>query len=206
LRPLCLTLIVPDEAGRSNLPRWTTKAHAICGVPTNVVTHVIIEGREANDCPFFKPLVEKTAENFAVKEVPADKAYLSHENLALVDGLGGTAFVPFKVNSQPGEAGSLWEKMFLYYSFRRDEFLNHYHLRSNAESTFNMLKAKFRDHVRSRTDVAMRNEVLCKFLCHNVVVVHQSHVELGIGPVFWQDEKAGAPGDGLTVLPMIRRG
>ena len=47
-----------------------------------------------------------------------------------------------------------------------------------------MMKAKFRDHVRSRTDVAMKNEVLCKILCHNICVVHQSHIELGIEPEF----------------------
>ena len=51
-----------------------------------------------------------------------------------------------------------------------------------------MVKAKFRDHVRSKTDVAMVNEVLCKFLAHNICVVHQSHIELGIEPVFWKDE------------------
>jgi hypothetical protein len=53
-----------------------------------------------------------------------------------------------------------------------------------------MFKAKFRDHVRSKTDTAMVNEVLCKFLCHNVVVVHQSMIELGITGEFWE-EKVG---------------
>src|SRR5205085_5999089 len=110
---------------------------------------------------------------------------LSHDNLELLEKLGGTAYVPFKSNSQPGAAGELWEKMYFYYQFRREEFLKHYHQRSNAESTFAMLKAKFRDHVRSKTDVAMKNEVLCKFLCHNIVVVHQSQIELGVEPVFW---------------------
>jgi hypothetical protein len=43
--------------------------------------------------------------------------------------------------------------------------------------------------VRSKTDVAMKNEVLCKFLCHNICVVHQSHIELGIAPVFWGDRR-----------------
>ena len=43
--------------------------------------------------------------------------------MALVDGLGGTAYVPFKSNSLPGEAGSLWEKMFHYYKLHREEFL-----------------------------------------------------------------------------------
>jgi hypothetical protein len=95
------------------------KAHAICGVTTNVVTAVEIHDRDAADAPQFKPLVEKTAENFNLKEVPADKAYLSHDNLALalVEALGGAAFVPFKSNSQAGEVGSLWHKMFCYYHF-----------------------------------------------------------------------------------------
>lgn len=196
------TNFAPDSSGfsTSRFVRWHdakygcersshdwVKAHAVCGVKTNIVTAVEIGTRDAGDSPFFKPLLEKTAQNFTIQEVPADKAYLSHDNLALVHDLGGTAFVPYKVNSQPGEAGSLWEKMYFYYQFRRDEFLKHYHQRSNMESTFSMLKAKFRDHVRSKTDVAMKNEVLCKFLCHNICVVHQSHIELGIVPVFWSD-------------------
>jgi transposase len=191
-----------EKYGVERSSRDWVKAHAICGVKTNIVTAVEIAGRDAGDCPMFKPLVEKTAESFTVKEVSADKAYLSHENLALLDGLGGTAYVPFKVNSVQGEAGSLWEKMYFYYQFRREEFLRHYHLRSNAESTFSMIKAKFRDHVRSRSDTAMRNEALCKFLCHNIVVVHQSHIELGIAPVFWKDELAEVDGEAPAVLSL----
>jgi hypothetical protein len=105
-----------------------------------------------------------------------------------------------------GYAGSLWEKMFFYYSFRREEFLSHYHLRSNAESTFSMIKAKFRDSVRSKTDTAMTNEVLCKFLCHHICVVIQSQCELGIEPVFWQNEPAEPQGDAPAVLPLVRPG
>jgi transposase len=178
------------------------KAHAICGTKTNIVTNVLIFDRDAGDSPQFKPLVQTTAENFTVREVSGDKAYLSHENLAVVDGLGGTPFVPFKSNSTPGEPGSLWSKMHAYYSFRREEFLQHYHLRSNAESTFAMLKAKFRDHVRSKTDVAMKNEVLAKFLAHNLCVLIQSQCELGIEPVFWQEEPTGK----ADVLPLHRPG
>ncbi len=161
---------------------------------------------DAGDSPFFKPLVEKTAANFTVKEVPADKAYLSNDNLALVQRLGGTAFVPYKANSQAGEAGSLWEKMYFYYQFRRDEFLKHYHQRSNMESTFAMVKAKFRDHVRSKTEVAMKNEVLCQFLCHNICIVHQSPIELGIDPVFWGEQQRPRVAAATAKLPVASRG
>jgi transposase len=211
------TVFAPDSTGfsTSRFVRWYdekygvtrsghdwVKAHVMTGAKTNIITAVVIEGRDAGDSPQFKPLVETTAKSgFTIKEVPADKAYLSHDNLELVEQLGGTAYVPFKVNSIAGEAGSLWEKMFLYYQFRREEFLGHYHQRSNAESTFSMVKAKFRDHVRSRTPIAMKNEVLCKLLCHNICVIIQSQCELGIEAVFWQDEPKPENPD---VLPMIK--
>lgn len=46
--------------------------------------------------------------------------------------------------------------------YRRDEFLAHYHKRSNVESTFSMIKRKFGDFLRSKTDTAMVNEALAK--------------------------------------------
>lgn len=73
--------------------------------------------------------------------------------------------------------------MFHLFQYRRDDFLAHYHKRSNVESTFSMLKRKFGDSLRSRTDTAMRNEVLCKVLCHNIVVLIHEMRELGIDPL-----------------------
>jgi hypothetical protein len=61
--------------------------------------------------------------------------------------------------------------------------------------------------MRSKSDAAMKNEVLLKFLCHNVVVVHQAIVELGIVPVFWPEEPAAdeGPRDMLRFLAGGRR-
>jgi transposase len=213
------TVFAPDSTGfsTSRFVRWFdekygversghdwVKAHIICGVRTNIITAVEILGRDAGDCPQFPTLVETTAQNFTVKEIPSDKGYLSKENFELAEQIGATAFVPFKSNSTPGEAGSIWEKMFLYYNYRREEFLQHYHQRSNAESTFSMVKAKFRDHVRSRTDVAMKNEVLCKFLAHNICCVIQSQLELGIEAVFWPADHGTGNEAGADILPLQR--
>ncbi len=60
-----------------------------------------------------------------------------------------------------------------------------YHKRSNVESVFSMLKSKFGDSVRSKGDVAMRNEVYCKIIAHNLCCLIMSQFELGIDPVFW---------------------
>jgi hypothetical protein len=48
-----------------------------------------------------------------------------------------------------------------------------------------MVKAKFRDHVRSKADVAMKNEVLAKIVAHNVCCLIMSQCELGIDVQFW---------------------
>src|SRR5262249_35548978 len=138
---------------------------------------------------------------FAVKEVSGDKAYLSVENVEAVFAAGGVPFIAPKTNTTGG-VGGLFEKMVHYYQFRREEFLKHYHQRSNVESTFSMIKRKFGDNVRSKTDVAKTNEAYCKLLAHNIVVVHHSHVELGIEPVFWPKEDGGA--EKPDILPLVR--
>lgn len=42
-------------------------------------------------------------------------------------------------------------------------------------------------NVRSKTDTAMTNEVLCKILCHNICCLIQAMYELGIEPTFWEE-------------------
>jgi transposase len=162
------------------------KMHLMCGTQTNIVTSVEISGRYDADCPYFRPLVKRTAQNFAVCEVSADKAYLSRKNMqAVVDG-GGIPYVMFKRNSiEDGEGYAVWEKMFHLYSFKREEFLSHYHRRSNVESTVWMIKSKFGDQLRTKGETSQINEALTKVLCHNVCVVIQSMYELGIEPTFW---------------------
>ena len=47
-----------------------------------------------------------------------------------------------------------------------------------------MVKGKFGGSVRSKSETGQVNEVLPKFLCHNLVVlVHAMH-DLGINPAF----------------------
>ena len=98
----------------------------------------------------------------------------------------------------------MFEKAFHYFQFKRDEYMAHYHKRSNVESTFSAIKRKFGDSVRSRNDVAMVNEVLCKILCHNLCCLIQEQEELGIVPVFCSDaiEKAPQPEPPPKVAPV----
>jgi len=177
------------------------KTHIACGVKTNIVTAVRILDKDAADCPQYVPLVKETRRGFEIDEVSADKAYLSVENFEETAALGGQALIQFKVNST-GMAGGLFEKGFHYFQFNQEEYMDRYHKRSNVESTFSAVKRKFGDSVISKTDTAMVNEVLCKFLCHNLTCLIQEQETLGITPVFWKDEQL-ADGEKPAILPMI---
>jgi transposase len=178
------------------------KTHIACGVKTNVVTAVRILDKDAGDSPQFVPLVKETRKGFEIDEMSADKAYASVENFEAVAECGGQGFIAFKSNAT-GAAGGLFEKAFHYFQFNQEEYMARYHKRSNVESTFSAIKRKFGDSVRSKTDTAMVNEVLCKILCHNLTCLIQEQETLGIVPVFWKDE-AEQQSDAPAILSMVR--
>lgn len=124
--------------------------------------------------------------HFPVKEVSADKAYLSHKDLAAVQAVGATPFVPFKSNTVEPEAGysTAWAQMYHYFMGNREKFLEHYHKRSNIETAYSMIKGKFGGAPRSKSDAGQINEALCKALCHNICVLVQATHALGIDPTF----------------------
>jgi transposase len=170
--------------GRETDNRMWVKCHLMCGVNTRIVSAVEISGWAANDTTYFVPLVERTAEHFEVREVSADKAYLSRKNLNAVESVGGMPFIPFKSNTlEPTEAGA-WARMYHLFMYRREEYMAHYHKRSNIETAYSMIKGKFGSALRSKSDTGQINEALCKVLCHNICVLIRAMHELGIEPSF----------------------
>ena len=164
------------------------KVHLMCGVTTNVVTAVKVTDNHAADCPQFEALVETTAQNFVMDEVSADKAYLSNKNLKAVASHAATPYIPFKTDStitKDKKQTQLWKQMFHYFSYNQEKFMEHYHKRSNVETTFQMIKAKFGDKLRSKIKTAQINEALCKVLCHNICCLIQAMYELNLKPKFW---------------------
>jgi transposase len=164
------------------------KMHLICGVKTHIVASVEMSGATANDSPFFKPLVDQAkSAGFKMREISADKGYISMKNLQATVDVGAMPFIPFKSNAQADRGTDIWSKMFFFYNFKREEFLAHYHKRSNVESVFQMIKSKFGERLRSKTETAQVNEALTKVLAHNLCVVIQSMYELNITPEFWSE-------------------
>lgn len=184
-----LGLWIDHRYGKSKATnkRKFLKVHLMCGVLTNIVTAVEVTDGNAGDSPYFKPLFETTDQNFKVKKVCIDKAYLSRENLTFARSKDAMPFVPFKVDSKAND-DPVWTRLFHFYSCNREWFEREYHKRSNAETTNAMIKMKFGERIRGRTEVPQVNELLCKVVCHNICVTIKSMYVLGIQPNFWDSE------------------
>jgi hypothetical protein len=50
-----------------------------------------------------------------------------------------------------------------------------------------MIKRKFADSLRSKGELAMRNELLVKLVCHNLSCLISAMYEMGVDPLFWAD-------------------
>lgn len=178
--------------GREMDYNFWVKAHVMVGTRTNIITAVEVTDHRTSDSPMLPALLDSSAKRFSMARVSADKGYLAESNCQAIEAHGAQPFIAPKVNTafrRPKDPSrkkaASWDKMLHYYLYRKDDFLRHYHRRSNVETTFHMIKSKFGSRIRSKSATAMVNEVLCKVLCHNLCVLVQSAYELGIEAKFW---------------------
>src|SRR5947207_6418180 len=99
-----------EKYGKEKTANVWLKAHLMTGVKTHIVTSVEITGKDSNDSPMLPGLVEKTAKNFTLAEVSADKGYSSVDNHEAITKAGAVPYIAFKVNAT-GEAGGMFQKM-----------------------------------------------------------------------------------------------
>lgn len=178
------------EEPRLITKREWLKIHICTGVKTNVVTAVRVTDKYQHDSLYFEPLVSDTRENFSMRTVSADKAYLSSHNLNVAVMNDAAPFIAFKSNSKPRKdtnQNKMWNMLYHWFALNQETFLKNYHKRSNVETAFSMIKAKFGGNLRSKTRVAQTNEALCKILAHNLCCLIQSMFEFGVKPDFWSE-------------------
>ena len=182
--------------GKDIRSRKWLKCHIISGVKTNIIPSVKITSELENDCPQLRELLGNIEEVFEIKEVSGDKAYLSRDNLNAIDEIGAVPYIPFKKNITPKSThkrGTLWKKTLAYFLYNQEEFMQHYHKRSNVETTFHMIKSKLGNSVKSKLWIGQVNEILCKIICHNICVVIQEMENLGITANFLSDKSNFCP-------------
>jgi transposase len=167
------------------------KLHIMCGTVTHAITSARVTSE--GDCPQLPALLARTRAHHDVREVSADKAYSSVENRDVLDSLDVEAFIPFKVNAVVNPKAPVWSRHLVEFTLHQERFLAHYHRRSNVETVFAMMKARFGASVASRLPTAQVNEVLAMCVAHNLCCLIKAIFTAGLAPVFWQDTPATPP-------------
>ena len=121
-----------------------------------------------------------------MREVLADRVYNTANNQQEIADFGAPAYIPWK-SSHKGKRGGILKQKFQEWHENPDEALEHYHQRVQVESTFSMMKAKFGDSLRSKQELPMKNEALCKALCHNLYCLIQVMYSRKIGIEFFTE-------------------
>lgn len=186
-----------EKYGVMRKHKWL-KAHILVGTKTNVIASAKVLEENSADCPQFKSLVMEAHENgFNIEKIMADMGYSSRENYNTAKKIGSQAYIPFKSNATGKSRGSYtWKRMYHYFQLHREEFLEHYHASSNVETAFMMIKSKFGEKLKSKNFTAQKNELLCKLIAHNIVVLIHEMYELGIIPRFCTQSLMDAPKGG----------
>ena len=156
--------------------RTFNKLHIICGVKTNIICSAKVTAGTAHESPHFKQLLDDTAKIFSPKEVSADAGYLSKENAESIEAIGAVPYIMSKRNVNVPERGPVtaWGGMLRLWKHHKMFFAEHYHKRSNVESTFSMMKRKWGQFCRSKLLVSQENEILAKIVCHNSAVLSEA--------------------------------
>ena len=140
-------------------------------------------------------LLTRTRVHHDVRELSADKAYSTHDNHDVVESFNVAAYIPFKDNAVVNLKFPVWSRLLCEFLLHQERFLPHYHRRSNVETVFAMIKAKFGAAVASRLPTAQVNEVLAKCVAHNLCCVVKAIFTANLAPTFWPDVVATVRGE-----------
>jgi transposase len=166
-----------SKTGKEGLQQDWVKCHMMVGVDSHIVTAIEIREQNASDAKTFKALFDTTSKNFDIVAISADKGYCSQENYDIVGRNGATPYIAFLSHVKATTGNKYWKESFNRFKSNPQEYKDGYHQRSNAESAFSAIKRKYGNSLRTRkSEAAMKNEILCKILCHNIVVlIHEMH-------------------------------
>ena len=130
-----------------------------------------LDSMHGGECPTLKPLLEEVvARHDSVGLVCGDSAYLSRENCALVEAVGGVPrFYPKKNTSLRSLGCKAWQDMLLSFIHNSQTWLEEYHHRYVCESTFSALKRRSLAPLRRRTEPRRKLEVVARICVYNLI-------------------------------------
>lgn len=145
------------------------KGHICIGTRTHIICSCEVTYGNYSDVGQAPNLLSALDANFAPKFVTGDKAYSSYRLHQIIQSIGALPFIAFKENAKDSKnSPEIWKRMYRYFKTNREFFLKYYHRRSNVETVFAMIKMRLGEFLKSKNYEAQRNELLTKFIAHNI--------------------------------------
>ena len=159
------------------------KAHAVSCCKTNTFISVEVTNKNTADATMTEKVIGNKTKYFQLDKFVGDKAYSSRRILKFIHEMGMMPFIPFKKNVTGKSKGTIiWRQMWEHFKLNNEEYMNAYHVRSNIETSFHMVKKRFGDDVKTKTEIGNINEIKTKFLCHNICVLiieaYESNIDI----------------------------
>ncbi|HEA46569.1 MAG TPA: IS4/IS5 family transposase [Candidatus Pacearchaeota archaeon] len=152
------------------------KGHILIGTRTNIICEAEITPGTFSDVRQAPKMILQANANFKMKELSADKAYNSKLVFRILNAISTVPYIPFKHSTKAPDPNNpeIWNNMFLLFRDKKEEWGQHYFKRENVETTFAMVKRRLGEHLLSKNYTAQRNELLMKFICHNICCLIQA--------------------------------
>lgn len=171
-----------DGRELANLKRNYVKGHVLIGTRTNCICSCEVTFGNFSDIKQAPLLIEQAKKNFSIKEISADKAYSSYRMHQIIQSIGAMPFIAFqsRITKENDRAPAIWNQMITYFKEHKEDFLRRYHKRSNVETVFAMVKLRLGEFLKCKNYISQRNELLMKFICHNICCLVQEIFENNI--------------------------
>ena len=144
------------------------KAHYMVGVRSLVIPYTRVTRGTWSDLPEFEPLVRKTLPGSNVKQVLADKGYVSNENYEVATEYGATPYIMPKDNAvfHPHPSNQ-YQKTVHYATKCPKRFMDVYRYRVKVECAIHSKKSNFEEVKRGKTPSSRRNQEMLQDIVHN---------------------------------------
>ena len=131
----------------------------------------VLDSMHGHESPYLRPLVEEVSEKHGgLGLVCADSAYISRDNCQAIADLGGVPRLYPKKNTSLNSLGrKAYQDMLLSFIHDPQAWLEEYHHRYIAESTFSSLKRRCLVPLRREIGSRRKQEVLARIIIYNLI-------------------------------------
>ena len=168
-----------DGLPEARRARWF-RAHVICDVDSlHAVCVRVTPANGSEKLMMLEMLQDLTDRGYTehVEEILADGGYSASQIRDEIAALRARPVVPWNRNAKSAISKRyatrvrhprIIKDMFHLFSCEPERFKEYYRMRVKVEGLFSAVKGRFGGYVRSLDDAAPENEILWKFICHNI--------------------------------------